>query len=86
MTEEKFNELKTLKEQINNLERRLLTINSLLESKNLNMEIKGTSLCHFKINRFINIDGDDYIKTILDSERKTIEFNLSTLKQEFKDK
>jgi hypothetical protein len=50
------------------------------------MEIKGTSLCHFKINRFINIDGDDYIKTILDSERKTIEFNLSKLKQEFKDK
>ena len=55
MTEEKFNELKTLKEEINKLEFKLSTINNLLESVNLNMEIKGTSTCHFKINRFINI-------------------------------
>jgi hypothetical protein len=86
MTEEKFMELKTLKDKIGQLEMRLSTINNLLESKNLNMEIKGTSTCHFKINRFINIDGDDYIKTILDSERKTTEFNLSQLKQEFENK
>ena len=86
MTEEKYNELKILKEEINNLERRLSTINNLIESKNLNLEIRGTSMCHFRINRFINIDGDDYIKTILDSERKTTEFNLSVLKQEFENK
>jgi hypothetical protein len=86
MTEEKFNELKTLKEEINKLEFKLSTINNLLESVNLNMEIKGTSTCHFKINRFINIGGDNFIKTILDSERKTTEFNLSQLKQEFEKK
>ena len=86
MTEEKFNELKTLKEEINKLEFKLSTINNLLESVNLNMEITGISTCHFKVKRFINIDGDNFIKTILDSERKTTEFNLSQLKQEFEKK
>ena len=83
MTEEKYNEIKKLKETIVNLEFKLSTINNLIESKKLEMEIKGTSTCNFKINRFIKFDGDDFIKSILDSERKTTEYQLSKMREDF---
>lgn len=83
MTEEKYNEIKRIKEQIVQTEFKLSTINNLIESIQLQMEIKGISTCHFKINRFIKLDGDDFIKSILDSERKTTEHQLSKLKEEF---
>ena len=83
MTEEKYNEIKQLKEIIVNLEFKLSTINNLIESKKLEMEIKGTSTCKFNINRFIKFDGDDFIKSILHSERKTTENQLSKMKEEF---
>lgn len=83
MTEEKYNEIKKLKETIVNLEFKLSTINNLIESKKLEMEIKGTSTCKFNINRFIKFDGDDFIKSILDTERKTTEYKLSKMREDF---
>lgn len=83
MTEEKYNEIKRIKEQIEKLERNIHTIESLIKSVNLGMEITGTSDCKFKIKRFIRLGGDDFIKSILDSERKTTEYQLSKMKEEF---
>jgi len=83
MTEEKYKEIKKLKEEIVKLEFRLSTIHNLIDSKRLEMEIKGTSTCKFNINRFIRLDDDAFIKTILDNERKTTEHRLLELKDEF---
>jgi hypothetical protein len=83
MTEEKYNEIKSLKEKIEKLERDIRTIEHLIESVNLGMEITGTSVCKFKVKRFMKLDGDDFIKSILDSERKNIEYKLSQLRGDF---
>ena len=83
MTEEKYNEIKKLKEEIVKLEFRLSTIHNLIDSKRLEMEIKGTSTCKFNINRFIRLDDDVFIKTILDNERKTTENQLSKMREDF---
>lgn len=83
MTEEKYNEIKKLKEQIVNLEFKLSTINNLIDSIKLEMEIKGTSTCKFNINRFIRLDDDAFIKTILNNERKTTENQLSKMREDF---
>ena len=58
MTEEKYNEIKSLKEKIEKLERELRTIEHLIESVDLGMEISGTSTCKFKVKRFFKMDGD----------------------------
>lgn len=47
------------------------------------MEIKGTSTCKFNINRFIRLDDDAFIKTILNNERKTTENQLSKMREDF---
>lgn len=83
MTEEKYNEIKKLKEEIVKLEFRLSTIHNLIDSKRLEMEIKGISTCKFNINRFIRLDDDAFIKTILDNERKTTENQLSKMREDF---
>jgi hypothetical protein len=83
MTEEKYNEIKKLKEEIVKLEFRLSTIHNLIDSKRLEMEIKGTSTCKFNINRFIRLDDDAFIKTILNNERKTTENQLSKMREDF---
>ena len=83
MTEEKYNEIKKLKEEIVKLEFRLSTIQNLIDSKRLEMEIKGISTCKFNINRFIRLDDDAFIKTILDNERKTTENQLSKMREDF---
>lgn len=83
MTEEKYDEIRVLKEQIEKLERNIQTIESLIKSVNLGMEITGTSDCKFKIKRFIRLGGDDFIKSILDGERKTMKYQLSKLNEEF---
>lgn len=83
MTEEKYNEIKKLKEEIVKLEFRLSTIHNLIDSKKLEMEIKGTSTCKFNINRFIRLDDDAFIKTILNNERKTTENQLSKMREDF---
>jgi hypothetical protein len=83
MTEEKYNEIKKLKEEIVKLEFRLSTIHNLIDSKRLEMEIKGISTCKFNINRFIRLDDDVFIKTILDNERKTTENQLSKMREDF---
>ena len=83
MTEERYNEIKKLKEEIVKLEFRLSTIQNLIESKRLEMEIKGTSTCKFNINRFIRLDDDAFIKTILNNERKTTENQLSKMREDF---
>ena len=83
MTEEKFNEIRLLKEKIEKLERNIRIIDHLMESVGMGMEITGTSVCKFKVKRFIKFDGDDFIKSILDGERKTMEYHLSKLKDEF---
>ena len=75
--------LKKLKEEIVKLEFRLSTIQNLIDSKRLEMEIKGISTCKFNINRFIRLDDDVFIKTILDSERKTTEYQLSKMREDF---
>ena len=83
MTEEKYNEIKKLKEEIVKLEFRLSTIHNLIDSKRLEMEIKGISTCKFNINRFIRLDDDAFIKTILNNERKTTENQLSKMREDF---
>lgn len=83
MTEERYNEIKKLKEEIVKLEFRLSTIQNLIDSKRLEMEIKGISTCKFNINRFIRLDDDAFIKTILDNERKTTENQLSKMREDF---
>ena len=83
MTEEKFNEIRLLKENIEKLERDIRTIEYLMESVNMSMEITGTSVCKFKVKRFMKLDGDDFIKSILDGERKNIEYKLSQLRNDF---
>jgi len=83
MTEERYNEIKKLKEEIVKLEFRLSTIHNLIDSKRLEMEIKGTSTCKFNINRFIRLDDDAFIKTILNNERKTTENQLSKMREDF---
>ena len=83
MTEEKYNEIKKLKEEIVKLEFKLSTIHNLIDSKKLEMEIKGTSTCKFNINRFIRLDDDAFIKTILNNERKTTENQLSKMREDF---
>lgn len=83
MTEERYNEIKKLKEEIVKLEFRLSTIHNLIDSKRLEMEIKGISSCKFNINRFIRLDDDVFIKTILDNERKTTENQLSKMREDF---
>ena len=83
MTEERYNEIKKLKEEIVKLEFRLSTIQNLIESKRLEMEIKGISTCKFNINRFIRLDDDVFIKTILNNERKTTENQLSKMREDF---
>jgi len=83
MTEEKYKEIKKLKEEIVKLEFRLSTIHNLIDSKRLEMEIKGTSTCKFNINRFIRLDDDAFIKTILNNERKTTENQLSKMREDF---
>lgn len=83
MTEERYNEIKKLKEEIVKLEFRLSTIHNLIDSKRLEMEIKGISTCKFNINRFIRLDDDVFIKTILDNERKTTENQLSKMREDF---
>lgn len=83
MTEERYNEIKKLKEEIVKLEFRLSTIQNLIDSKRLEMEIKGISTCKFNINRFIRLDDDVFIKTILDNERKTTENQLSKMREDF---
>jgi len=83
MTEERYNEIKKLKEEIVKLEFRLSTIQNLIDSKRLEMEIKGISSCKFNINRFIRLDDDVFIKTILDNERKTTENQLSKMREDF---
>lgn len=83
MTEERYNQIKKLKEEIVKLEFRLSTIHNLIDSKRLEMEIKGTSTCKFNINRFIRLDDDAFIKTILNNERKTTENQLSKMREDF---
>ena len=83
MTEEKYNEIKKLKEEIVKLEFKLSTIHNLIDSKKLEMEIKGTSTCKFNINRCIRLDDDAFIKTILNNERKTTENQLSKMREDF---
>lgn len=83
MTEEKFNEIRLLKENIEKLERDIRTIEHLMESIDLGMEITGTSVCKFKVRRYMKLDGDDFIKSILDGERKNIEYKLSQLRNDF---
>lgn len=83
MTEERYNEIKKLKEEIVKLEFRLSTIQNLIDSKRLEMEIKGISTCKFNINRFIRLDDDAFIKTILNNERKTTENQLSKMREDF---
>lgn len=83
MTEERYNEIKKLKEEIVKLEFRLSTIHNLIDSKRLEMEIKGISTCKFNINRFIRLDDDAFIKTILNNERKTTENQLSKMREDF---
>jgi hypothetical protein len=83
MTEEKYNEIKLLKEKIEKLGWELRTIEELIESANLGLAISGTSTCKFKVKRFVRLSGDDFIKSILEAERKNIESKLSLLQDEF---
>lgn len=84
MTEEKFNEIRLLKEQIDKIQRELSTIDNLLKSNNLTIEVSGVSNCKFNVKRYLKINNEDYIKSILDSERKDLKFRLSELETKFR--
>jgi|688.fasta_scaffold1846158_1 hypothetical protein len=86
MTEEKFEEILKLKEQIGKVESNLSTINHLIRSKNLNMKIEGVSDCKFKVSRYINLSDDEIIKSILEKTRMDLKERLYLLNEEFSKK
>lgn len=83
MTEEKFEEILKLKEQIGKVESNLSTVNHLIRSKNLNMKIEGVSDCKFKVSRYINLSDDEIIKSILEKTRMDLKERLYLLNEEF---
>lgn len=83
MTEEKFNEIKLLKEQMDKLHRELSTIDNLLTSNNLTIEVSGVSNCKFNVKRYLKINNEDYVKSILETEKKDLRFRLSELETKF---
>ena len=83
MTEEKFEEILKLKEQIGKVESKLSTINHLIRSKNLSMKIEGVSDCKFKVSRYINLSDDEIIKSILEKTRMDLKERLYLLNEEF---
>ena len=83
MTEEKFNEIRLLKEQIDKIQRELSTIDNLLKSNNLTIEVSGVSNCKFNVKRYLKINNEDYVKSILETEKKDLRFRLSELETKF---
>jgi hypothetical protein len=86
MTNEKFQELVKLKEQISKVEFDLSTINYLIQSNNLSTKIEGVSDCKFKVSRYIYLNNDDDIKSILENLRMTLKEKLFLLNEEFSKK
>lgn len=83
MTDEKFNQLVKIKEDINELENNLKTIDYLLDSINLNIEITGVSTCKHKVHRHLNISTQDVIQHCLFTEKVSINDRIYKLKKEF---
>jgi hypothetical protein len=86
MTEEKFKELVKLKEQISKVEAHISTIDFLIKSNNLSTKIEGVSDCKFKVSRYIYLNDDDAIKSILENLRITLKEKLFLLNEEFSKK
>ena len=83
MTDERFNEIVKLKEDINKLERNIKTIDYLLNSTELNIEVTGISTCEFKVCRHFKISSEKVIKDSLLSERMILIDKLLKLNKEF---
>lgn len=83
MTEEKYNEIKLLRDKISKLDSKIHTIDRLLEYDDLGMTIEGTSNCKFKIKKFINLSDDKIIKSILEKTKMDLNNQLYLLNEEF---
>lgn len=83
MTEEKFNEIVKLKDEISRLETNIKRIDYLLNSTELNIEVTGISTCELKVCRYFNISTEKIIKDCLLSERMIIKDQLIKLNKEF---
>lgn len=83
MTDEKFNELIRIKEEIARLEGNLKTIDYLFNSTDLNIQITGISNCELKVCRHLKISNQDVVKNALHTEKISIHDRLYKLKKEF---
>ena len=83
MTDEKFNELIRIKEEIARLEGNLKTIDYLFDSTNLKIEATGVSTCQFKAHRYLYITDENVIKNALHTEKVSIHDKLYKLKKKF---
>jgi hypothetical protein len=83
MTEEKFNEIIKIKEEIAKLEFNLKTIDYLIDSDKLTIEVNGVSTCEFKVHRHLFLTDQEVIRHSLFTEKVSINDRLYKLKKEF---
>ncbi len=83
MTEERFEEIKALRDSIDKIKSNIITIDKLLETNNLSCKVEGTSNCKFKVSRFIYLDDIEGIKLILATKKESFEKELISLQEKF---
>ena len=83
MTEELFKTIKELKDSIDSLQYKLNTIETLLISNNLSCKVEGVSDCQFKVTRYMNIDDENSIKLLLETQKQNLKNNLIFLQEKF---
>lgn len=83
MTEQKFKEIKELKDSIDSLKNNIATIEKLLASENLSCKVEGVSKCKLKTTRFIYLNNEDAIRVLLESQKIFLENNLISLETKF---
>ena len=84
MTEEKFEEIKSLMDSIDRLKSKIITIDKLLETNNISCKVEGQSDCKFKVSRFIYLTDKKAIKSVMLAEKQALENELFCLQEKFK--
>jgi hypothetical protein len=84
MTEEKFEEIKSLMDSIDRVKSKITTIDKLLETNNISCKVEGQSDCKFKVSRFIYLTDKKSIKNVMMAEKQSLENELLCLQEKFK--
>ena len=84
MTEEKFEEIKSLMDSIDRVKSKITTIDKLLETNNISCKVEGLSDGKFKVSRFIYLTDKKSIKNIMMAEKQSLENELLCLQEKFK--